>query len=200
MNHALVDPYLQPQTSKRSRIARVAWGAVCALLFRPSPRPMHAWRAFLLRSFGARLGPNCHIYANCVIWAPWNLRCDEGACIADGAVIYNAAPVHLGSHAVVSQDAYICTATHDLDDPAFPMLTAPIHIGAYAWVCARAAVLPGVSLQDGAVLGLGGIASGDLEAWQVYAGAPARRIRSRARHNRSHDQAPATRHAEYARK
>ncbi len=184
MSHALVDPYLQPQTSRRDRLARGAWHLVCALLFRPSPRPMHAWRAFLLRSFGAHLGPGCHIYAKCVIWAPWNLRCDEGACIADGAVIYNPAPVHLGSHAIVSQDAYLCTATHDLDDPAFPMITAPIQLGAYAWVCARAAVLPGVTLHDGAVLGLGAITSNDLEAWQVYAGVPARQIRRRARNNR----------------
>lgn len=176
-----VDPYLLPQTSLRNRLARALWHLACALLFRPSPRTMHAWRAFLLRCFGAQLGIDCHIYPKCEIWAPWNLHCDDGACIADGAVIYNAAPVHLGAHAIVSQQAYLCTATHDIDDPAFPMVTAPIHIGAHAWVCARAAVLPGVSLHDGAVLGLGAVAGRDLESWQVYAGVPARRIRQRAR-------------------
>jgi putative colanic acid biosynthesis acetyltransferase WcaF len=181
MNHVLVDPYLRPQTTRRSRLARALWHVTRALLFRPTPRPMHAWRAFILRSFGARLGPNCHVYAKCTIWAPWNLRCDEGACIADGAVVYNAAPVHLGSHAIVSQDAYLCTAGHDVDAPDFPMITAPISIGAYAWIGARACVLPGVTVHEGAVLGLGALASKDLEAWQVYAGVPARRIRQRKR-------------------
>jgi putative colanic acid biosynthesis acetyltransferase WcaF len=181
MSETFADPYLRPQTSVGNRLARSLWQVVYLLLFRPSPRPLHRWRALLLRCFGASLGPNCHIYARCVIWAPWNLRCDEGACIADGAVVYNAAPVHLGSRAIVSQDAYLCTATHDIDDPAFPMVTAPIHIGAHAWVCARAAVLPGVSVRDGAVLALGAIASADLEAWQVYGGIPAKRIRGRAR-------------------
>jgi len=179
MNDTCVDPYLLPQTSVRNRLARALWHVVYVLLFRPTPRPMHAWRAFLLRSFGAKLGTNCHIYAKSVIWAPWNLRCDDVACIADGAVIYNIAPVHLGSHAIVSQDAYLCSATHDMDDPAFPMISAPISIDAYAWVCARAAVLPGVRVHEGAVLGLGAITSKDLEAWQVYAGVPARRIRER---------------------
>jgi len=183
MSDAFADPYLLPQTSARNRAARALWQVVYVLLFRPSPRPLHAWRAFLLRCFGARLGPNCHIYAKCAIWAPWNLRCEEGACIADGAVIYNAAPVHLGSHAIVSQDAYLCCATHDIDDAAFPMITAPISVGAYAWVCARAAVLPGVRLHEGAVLALGAVASADLEAWQVYGGIPAQRIRQRARNN-----------------
>jgi len=182
MNDTFADRYLLPQTSLRNRLARAVWHVAYALLFRPSPRPMHAWRSFLLRCFGARLGSNCHIYSKCTIWAPWNLRCENGACVADGAVIYNAAPVHLGSHAVVSQDAYLCSATHDIDDPAFPMVTAPISIGPYAWICARAAVLPGVSVCEGAVLGLGAVASKDLEAWQVYGGVPARRIRQRTRH------------------
>ena len=182
MSDTFADPYLLPQTSVRNRVARGLWQLVYLLLFRPSPRPLHAWRAFLLRCFGAELGRDCHIYAKAVIWAPWNLRCDAGACIADGAVIYNAAPVHLGSHAIVSQDAYLCAATHDIDDPAFPMVTAPISIGPYAWVCARAAVLAGVRLHEGAVLGLGAVASKDLESWGVYGGIPARRIRQRARH------------------
>jgi putative colanic acid biosynthesis acetyltransferase WcaF len=161
------------------------WYCACAILFRPSPRIFHAWRALILRCFGAQLGRNCHIYPKSRIWAPWNLRCDDGAAIADEAIVYNAAPVHLGLHAIVSQQAYLCTASHDFDDPAFPMITAPIALGEYAWVCARASVLPGVTVQDGAVLGLGSVATGDLQAWQVYAGIPARRIRQRQRHRRA---------------
>lgn len=179
--HADRDPALRPQTSLRNKLGRVAWGIVCAVLFRPSPRPMHAWRAFLLRCFGAKLGPHCHIYPGARIWAPWNLDCDEYASIADEAVIYNAATLFMGSHAIVSQQAYLCTATHNFDDPAFPMIASPIRLGRYTWVCARACVLPGVTLGDGAVLGLAAVASKDLEPWQVYAGNPAKRIKQRRR-------------------
>jgi len=175
------DPYLLPMTSFGSKVARAAWAIVCVLLFRPSPRPLHAWRAFLLRCFGARLGANSRIYPGARIWAPWNLVAADAVGIADEAVIYNAAEVRLDSHAIVSQQAYVCTATHDFDDPRFPMIAAPIHIGSYAWVCARACVLPGVTLGEGAVLALGSIATGDLEAWQVYAGNPAKRIKQRRR-------------------
>lgn len=179
MNRPSGDPYLRPMTSLRDRVARSVWQVAYVLLFRPSLRPMHDWRAFVLRCFGAEVGANPRIYAKCKIWAPWNLRCDDSVCIADGAVIYNAALVRLSSHAIVSQDAYICTATHDMDDPAFPIITAPVSLGAYSWICARACVLPGVAVHDGAVLGLGAITGKDLEAWQVYAGIPARRIRAR---------------------
>jgi putative colanic acid biosynthesis acetyltransferase WcaF len=175
------DPYLYPRNSLGNRTGRALWHLIDLLLFRWTPRPLHAWRALLLRAFGARLGRRCHIYAKAEIWAPWNLICEDGASIADGAVIYNVAPVTLGSHAIVSQQAYVCTASPDYEDPTFPMTSEPITIGAYAWVGARACVLPGVRLHEGAVLGLGSVATEDLEAWQVYAGSPARAVRARKR-------------------
>jgi putative colanic acid biosynthesis acetyltransferase WcaF len=176
MNVASIDPQLQPQTTFGNRAARALWAVVYVLLFRPSPRPLHAWRALLLRCFGARLGRECHIYPRARIWAPWNLHCEDMAAIADDVVVYNAAPVWLGRLSVVSQEAYLCGASHDIDDPAFPMITAPIRIGARAWICARATVMGGVSVDDGAVLALGAIATRDLAPWTVYGGIPARPI------------------------
>lgn len=173
------DPFLRPAAAAGSRVRRLAWNIACALLFRPSPRPFHRWRAFVLRCFGATLGRNCHIYPGARIWAPWNLVCEDVVAIADGAEIYNAATVTLRSHAVVSQRAYLCGATHDCDDPAFPMICAPILVGRYAWIAARAAVQPGIAVGDGCVLGLGAVATRDLEPWSVYAGVPARFIRKR---------------------
>ncbi len=176
------DPYLRPASTLGNRAARALWGLAWLLLIRPSPRPLHRWRAFILRCFGARLGDNCHIYPSARIWAPWNLVCDEAVAIADGAEIYNPKPVHLGSHSIVSQQAYLCGATHDLDGPNFPMISAPIRVGAYAWICARATVQMGVTVGEGAVLGLGAIATKDLEPWSIYAGIPARRVKDRPRH------------------
>jgi putative colanic acid biosynthesis acetyltransferase WcaF len=46
-------------------------------------------------------------------------------------------------------------------------------------VCARASVSPGVNVGEGAVLGLGSVATHDLEPWTVYAGVPAKPIKQR---------------------
>ena len=175
------DPFLRPNTSLRNRLGRFAWGIAYLLLFRPSPRPFHAWRAFLLRCFGAKLGPDCHIYPRAKVWAPWNLFCEDAVAIADDAEIYNPAPVTLRSHCIVSQRAYLCGASHDYNDPAFPMVWMPITVGRYAWIGARAVVQMGVTVGDGAILGLGAIATCDLEPWTVYAGVPARKIKERVR-------------------
>jgi putative colanic acid biosynthesis acetyltransferase WcaF len=176
------DPYLRPAFSVGNRARRLVWNICHALLYRTSPRPLHAWRSFLLRQFGATLGPNCHFYPASKVWAPWNLICADSVAVADGAEIYNPAPIRFGSHAIISQDAYVCGATHDFDDPAFPLLAFAMEIGAHAWVCARASVAPGVKVGEGAVIGLGSVATRDLEPWTVYAGVPAIRIKDRRRH------------------
>lgn len=173
------DPYTASAKSPKNRLARLLWHIAYVTLFRFSPRPMHAWRAMVLRFFGARLGPGCHIYPKAVIWAPWNLRCEDVVAIADEAIVYNPSPITLQSHSTVSQQAYLCGATHNYNDPAFPMLSEPITIGRYAWICARATVLPGVIVGEGSVLGLGSVTSKNLEPWTVYAGLPAKKIKER---------------------
>jgi putative colanic acid biosynthesis acetyltransferase WcaF len=135
----------------------------------------------LLRAFGAKLGSNCHFYPGSKVWAPWNLVGADRVTVGDGSEIYNPAPMRFGSHAIVSQGAYLCGATHDFDDPAFPLLAFAMEIGAYAWICARASVAPGVNVGDGAVLGLASVATRDLEPWSVYAGVPAVKVKERKR-------------------
>ena len=176
------DPYLAAAFPLSNRLRRAFWGIACAVLFRTSPRPFHAWRAFILRRFGAKLGQDVHIYPKASIWAPWNLTCADGATIADEAVVYNPERITLGSHAIVSQQAYLCGATHDYEDPNFPLVAFPISIGDYAWICARATVQPGVSVGEGAVLALGAVATQNLQPWTVYGGVPARKIKMRTKH------------------
>ncbi|WP_213803484.1 putative colanic acid biosynthesis acetyltransferase [Granulicella sp. dw_53] len=175
------DPYLRPAFPLSDRIRRFTWNICWLLLYRPSPRPFHAWRSMLLRLFGATMGPDCHFYPGSKVWAPWNLTCAYQVTAADGVEIYNPAPVRLDSHAILSQGAFLCGATHDYDDPAFPLLAYAMHIGAYGWVCARASVAPGVQIGEGAVLGLGSVATRNLEPWTVYAGAPALKVKERRR-------------------
>jgi putative colanic acid biosynthesis acetyltransferase WcaF len=176
------DAYLRPAFPLRIRMKRLIWNVVWTLLYRLSPRPLHGWRAFLLRTFGARMGPNCHFYPKSKVWAPWNLICGDQVTAADGVEIYNPCPMSFGSHAILSQDSYLCGATHDYDDPAFPLIAFAMHVGAYSWICARASITPGANVGEGAVLALGSVATRDLEPWTVYAGVPAIKVKERIRH------------------
>ena len=173
------DPYNRPAFSLQNRLQRLIWGIVCLLFFRISPRPFFGWRAMLLKLFGAKLAPGCKFYPGAIVHSPWNLTCAELVAVADGAEIYNPAPIRIGSHAILSQGCYVCGATHDFDDPAFPLLAYQMELGAYSWICARACVAPGVNVGEGAVLGLASVATRNLDPWTVYAGSPAVRVKDR---------------------
>lgn len=179
------DPYLSPTYSIRNRTQRAVWQLVYHILFRPSPRPFHCWRRLLLRLFGAKIGPKCAIHSSARIWAPWNLHCEDAVAIGHDVEIYNPTLVTIGSHAILSQGTYICGASHDPHLADFPTISKPIFIGSYSWLCAKSTVMPGINVGDGAVLALGSIATKSLDAWQIYAGAPARRVCERRRADRN---------------
>src|ERR1035438_6764207 len=94
-------PYLIPQTSLSNRMMRMVWDTVHKSLFRFSPRPCYAWRSYLLRLFGAQMGPHTRVSSTAKIWAPWNLTCEEGATIGPNAIVYNPKPIRLGVYAIL---------------------------------------------------------------------------------------------------
>jgi len=57
--------------------------------------------------------------------------------------------------------------------------TAPIYIESGSWISARATIAAGVRVGQGAVLGLGSVATRSLEPMTIYMGNPAIAIKSR---------------------
>lgn len=162
--------------SLRSKVARGVWMIVWAVLFRPTPRGrlFMPWRAFLLRCFGAKLGRGANVLPSCRVWQPWRLTMGDHSCLSERVDCYNAAEIIIGAQAVVSQDAFLCTASHDIGSPIMELTTAPVVIGAQAWVCARAVVLPGVRVGEGAVVAAAAVVTKDVSPWAIVGGNPAR--------------------------
>ena len=163
----------------RNKLGRMLWAVVFVLLYRTSPRPCHGWRRFLLRRFGAKVGQRAHPYPHAKIWAPWNLEMADDSCLSDGVDCYCVAPIRLGKSSLVSQRAFLCAATHDYNDPTFPLVPKPIVIADGAWIAAEAFVGPGVTVGEGAVVGARACVVKDVEPWAVMAGNPARMMKRR---------------------
>lgn len=164
---------VERQLSVRNKAIRAAWQVVWLLLFRPTPVPLHWWRAVLLRVFGARIGRKVLVYPSVRIWAPWNLEMATSSVLGPDVDCYCVDRVTLGEGAVVSQYSYLCTASHDHTRRAHPLITAPIHIAAQAWITADVFVAPGVNIGEGAVVLARSTVLGDVPAWRLYGGYPA---------------------------
>ena len=55
----------------------------------------------------------------------------------------------------------------------------PVKIGDDVWIGQRVIIMPGVKIEDHAVIGAGSIVTKDISAWSVVAGVPASVLKTR---------------------
>lgn len=173
------DTHTGPSFSLKNRIARLIWNFISAIFFRFSPNPLHGFRCFLLRLFGAKVGKSVHVYPGVKVWAPWNVVLSDECGIANGVILYSQGKITIGRRAVVSQGAHLCAGTHDYNDPGFRVITMPIVIGDQAWVAAEAFIHPGIEIGEGCVIGARSVVTKNMPAWMICAGHPCKPIKER---------------------
>ena len=154
----------------------VVWRIYNIFVFPLLPR---FWRVQSLRMFGAKVGRGCLFRRLARFYAPWNFQCGDAVCIGPCAQIYNKCQVKVGSSVVISQDAWLCTAGHDILSLQMDLNLRPIQIGNKVWIAAKAIILPGVSIGEGAVVGAGAVVAKDVPPWSVVVGNPARVVKKR---------------------
>jgi putative colanic acid biosynthesis acetyltransferase WcaF len=162
--------------SKGDKVRRLIWLLVESTIYRWSPTPLHRWRCFLLRAFGAEIGDGAHPYPTAKIWAPWHLRMGPRSCLGPGVKCYSAATITLGAGTIVSQGAYLCSASHDHRDAAFPLVLGAIEICEGAWVAAEAFIGPGVRIGPRSVVAARAVVIRDVGDEAVVAGNPAQLV------------------------
>jgi putative colanic acid biosynthesis acetyltransferase WcaF len=168
-------PYESPwSTATKLRILlwELAWTLLCSW----TPKPMNRWRLFWLRCFGAKLYGLPFVHQRARIEYPWELTLHDRACLGDRANAYCLGEIVIHEHATIAQEAYICTGTHQFGHASRSLQTAPIVVGAHAFVGARAFVMPGVSIGRAAIVGACSVVTRDVPDGAVVAGNPARII------------------------
>jgi len=157
------------------------WALVQATLFRWSPRPLHGFRARLLRGFGADIPApgQVVVFPTVRILFPWRLTLHPRAMLGRHVRVYNPARITLARGANVSQFVHLCAGSHDFDRWSMPLVAAPIVIGENAWVAADVFVGPGVTIGELCVVGARSVVMKDLPARKVCLGQPCRPVRDR---------------------
>lgn len=154
----------------RALVWQVVWAVACGW----TPKPANPWRLLVLRCFGATIEGTPFVHQRARIQLPWNVTLRDRACVGDRANLYSLDRIELGENCIVAQEAYLCCGTHDASSPEWPLLTAPIAVGARAFVGARTFVLPGVTIGERAIVGAASVVTKDVPAGATVRGNPAR--------------------------
>lgn len=155
------------------------WWAVQATAFKWSPQFAYAWRAWILRAFGAKIGKNVIIRPTAQFTYPWKIIIGDHSWIGDDTVLYSLGPISIGSNTVISQQSYVCAGDHDYTAQNFEIRGPAIHIGNECWIASGSYIGPGISIGDGSVVGARSVVTKNLPQGMICVGSPCRPIRQR---------------------
>ena len=106
-----------------------------------------------------------------------NIHIDRHVFINMGCKFQDQGGIFIDDGALIGHNVVLATLNHAMEpERRGDMLPAPIHIGKRVWIGANAAVLPGVTIGDGAVVAAGAVVTKDVPANAVVGGVPAKVI------------------------
>jgi acetyltransferase-like isoleucine patch superfamily enzyme len=136
-----------------------------------------------------KFGAGSVIERECTVWCAAEAGSEPsvitGANVFVGRNTYLGAwkPIWIGSDTLIGAYCYIISGNHRFDQPELPIRVQryegePIAIGRNVWLGSHVVVLPGVTIGDNAVIGAGSVVTSSIPGAEIWAGVPARRIRS----------------------
>ncbi|MBC2844496.1 WcaF family extracellular polysaccharide biosynthesis acetyltransferase [Winogradskyella flava] len=162
-----------------SKLKRMVWYFVNILFFQLSWNISSGLKVLLLRLFGAELGKGVVIKPKVNIKYPWKLKIGNDCWVGEGVWIDNLDEVILEDNVCISQGTLLLCGNHNYKKSTFDLMIAPIILKEGSWVGAKCTVAPGVTLKNHSVLTLGSSATKDLEAYTIYSGNPAEKVKLR---------------------
>lgn len=150
----------------RSKISQILWFTFSFLIFQKFWFP-NRFRSPVLRFFGATIGKNVFIRHDVRIMWPWKFKVGDNCWLGEGARFINLETITIGNNVCISQEAMLCTGSHDYRKSDFPYLNKSIAISDGAWIAARATVLPGVTVGSQSVVAATEIARKDVPDYKM---------------------------------
>ena len=135
---------------------------------------------FLRRICVIQIGYDSNVAPHCFINGS-EIRIGNNTVINRFCVLDGRATIKIGNDVNISQYVLIQTLSHDYDSQDFAVIEKPVYINDNVWIGARAIILPGVNIGEGAVVGAGAVVTKNVEAFTIVVGNPARVIGERRR-------------------
>jgi putative colanic acid biosynthesis acetyltransferase WcaF len=110
---------------------------------------------------------------------PWFLTTGDHSWIGENVWIDNLAEVSMGNNVCLSQGSMLLTGNHDYSKSNFDLIVKEITLEDGVWIGAKSIVAGGVICHDHSVLTAGSVATKEMEAYSIYQGNPAGKVRER---------------------
>jgi len=138
--------------------------------------PSQTLRNWGMRKLGVKMSKNVKLYAGFSVRNPKGLIIEDGVNIGPKVLLDGRRGITIRKNAVIAYDAIIWSLNHDYNDVHFCGKGAPVEIGAYAWICSRSIILPGIVIGEGAIVASGAVVTKDVQPYTIVGGIPARVI------------------------
>jgi maltose O-acetyltransferase len=157
---------------------------VARALMSPIPTGLgNRLRASILRCLGYRVGPGTTMMDRFVLiggrGASTKLTIGQNCFISAGCVFDATAAIEIGDDVAIGAQVLITTSSHDLTNGSRrsgAIQGRPVLVGPGAWIAARAVLLPGITVGEGAVVGAGAVVTRSVPRHTIVGGVPAREI------------------------
>jgi putative colanic acid biosynthesis acetyltransferase WcaF len=164
-------------------VKRAIWFVINILFFINPLSPFSGLKIFLLRMFGAKIGTGVVIKPAVNIKFPWKLKIGNYSWIGERVWMDNLDQVNIGNNVCISQGAMLLCGNHHYKKSAFDLIVQPINLEDGVWIGAQSVVTPGVKCLSHSILTVNSVATGNLEAYSIYQGNPAVKVRERVMKN-----------------
>lgn len=144
-----------------------------------SPLLPLAVRRALLRLGGVRVGAMVYGLERCYFGSS-RISIGTGSFINVGCFFEGSGRIEIGDDCLLGPEVLIVTSIHAIGSDgeiARRSGRRDVRIGDGCWLGARATVLPGVDVGDGAIVAAGAVVAEDCVPGGVYGGVPARRLK-----------------------
>lgn len=158
----------------KTKVKIFLWDYAWYIFCKWTPKNFNNWRLFVLKIFGTKIIGSPFVHQKSYIHYPWNLVIHHKSCIGDRAVIYALDKIEIEKYAVVAQEAYLCTGTHNFKHKNKPLVTDQILIRENAFIGARAFILPGIIVGKESIVGACSVITKNIPDKHKAVGNPAK--------------------------
>ena len=144
----------------------------------PFPRLRH----FLLRRmYLIKIGPGSYVHMGVKYKRPRSIEIGRNSVINPGVLLDGRISLKIGDNVDIGEQVSFYCGGHDVQSPDYRAFMEATAVGDRACIYARAMVIRGVNIGEGAVVAAGSIVTKDVPPYTIVAGIPAKKIGERTR-------------------